>query len=151
MSSAWRAAGSLLFWAFIAVSSLVLFPVALLAWALTAPVDRRLRSILDPYRGPLKPGEQSGIPVLLGTPTARYPEGQQFGGVRLGKRYVSFYLMPVYMWPALLDGISPDLKRRMQGKSCFNFTSIDEPLLAELERLTAAGFARFEAEGFVGR
>ncbi len=114
-----------------------------------AAVEQRLRAILDPYRGRLRPAEQSGIPVLLGAPTAKYPEGQQFGGVRLGKRYVSFYLTPVYMWPALLDGMSPELRRRMQGKSCFNFTSVDEALMGELERLTAAGFDRFEAEGFV--
>jgi hypothetical protein len=29
----------------------------------------------------------------------------------------------------------------MQGKSCFNFTSIDEPLLDELETLAAAAIA----------
>ena len=34
---------STVFWAFIVVSSLVLFPVALLVWLLTAPFDRRLR------------------------------------------------------------------------------------------------------------
>src|SRR5262249_29287541 len=34
---------SLAFWAFIAVSSLLLFPVALLVWLVTAPFDRRLR------------------------------------------------------------------------------------------------------------
>ena len=34
---------SLLFWAFIVVSSALLFPVALLVWAVTAPFDRRLR------------------------------------------------------------------------------------------------------------
>ena len=34
---------SLAFWAFMVVSSLVLFPVALLVWAVTAPFDRRLR------------------------------------------------------------------------------------------------------------
>src|SRR5215467_5151639 len=33
---------SALFWAFIVVSSLLLFPVALLLWAVTAPFDRRL-------------------------------------------------------------------------------------------------------------
>jgi 1-acyl-sn-glycerol-3-phosphate acyltransferase len=33
---------SLLFWAFLVVSSLALFPVAVLIWALTAPFDRRL-------------------------------------------------------------------------------------------------------------
>ena len=34
---------SLAFWGFIVVSSAVLFPVALVVWALTAPFDRRLR------------------------------------------------------------------------------------------------------------
>jgi 1-acyl-sn-glycerol-3-phosphate acyltransferase len=34
---------SLLFWAFIVMSSALLFPVALLIWAVTAPFDRRLR------------------------------------------------------------------------------------------------------------
>jgi hypothetical protein len=28
-----------------------------------------------------------------------------------------------------------------EGKSCFNLTKVDEPLLTELERLTAAGYA----------
>lgn len=32
---------SVLFWAFVAVSSVLLFPVAVLVWALTAPFDRR--------------------------------------------------------------------------------------------------------------
>ena len=38
-----RRAGSLLFWTFMAVSSIVLFPVALLLWAATVLFDRRLR------------------------------------------------------------------------------------------------------------
>ena len=28
----------------------------------------------------------------------------------------------------------------MQGKSCFNFTKVDEPLISELARLTKASF-----------
>jgi hypothetical protein len=48
---------------------------------------------------------------------------------------VSYYLMPVYVDPCLLDGISENLKRRMQGKSCFNFTETDQPLFKELTRL----------------
>ena len=36
-------AGSLLFWGFIATSSILLFPVALLIWVLTRPFDRRTR------------------------------------------------------------------------------------------------------------
>ncbi len=37
-----RRLGSLLFWVFLTVSSLVLFPVALLLWAVTVAFDRRL-------------------------------------------------------------------------------------------------------------
>ena len=44
-----------------------------------------------------------------------------FGAVQVKKAYVSFHLMPVYLKPELLASISPELKARMQGKSCFNF------------------------------
>jgi 1-acyl-sn-glycerol-3-phosphate acyltransferase len=36
-----RAAGSALYWIFIILSSVIMFPVALLCWALTLPFDRR--------------------------------------------------------------------------------------------------------------
>jgi hypothetical protein len=62
-----------------------------------------------------------------------------FAAVRKGKSYVSFHLFPVYMFPKLLHGLSPALKKRMQGKSCFNFKTVDEELLAELRELTARG------------
>jgi hypothetical protein len=68
-----------------------------------------------------------------------------FGAVRLGKNYVSYYLMPVYMTPALQKRISPELRKRMQGKSCFNFTKIDPVFFPELAALTAAGFKAFRA------
>ena len=72
-----------------------------------------------------------------------------FGAVRLGKSYVSYYLMPVYMNPALQKCISPELKKRMQGKSCFNFTEIDPILFRELTALTAAGFKGFSDRKFI--
>jgi hypothetical protein len=62
-----------------------------------------------------------------------------FGAVKVGKAYVSYHLMPIYMNPALQAQISPALKKRMQGKSCFNFASRDPELFAELAALTAAG------------
>ena len=48
--------------------------------------------------------------------------------------------MSVYGRPELLHGMSPELRRRMQGKACFNFTKVDEPLFAELAQLIEAGF-----------
>jgi hypothetical protein len=68
-----------------------------------------------------------------------------FGSVRLGKAYVSFHLLPLYMNPTLSETISPSLKKRMQGKACFNFKVDPEPeMLSELRRLTDAGFMQFK-------
>jgi hypothetical protein len=72
-------------------------------------------------------------------------------GVRPGKRYVSFYLMPVYGFPDLAQDMSPELRRRMRGKSCFNFTTVDEALMAELEALAAQGVDRYEAAVVTGQ
>ena len=69
-----------------------------------------------------------------------------FAAVQTKKNYASFHLMPVYAFPGLLKGMSPELKRRMQGKSCFNFTAMDAQLFGELARLTDAGFQKFQAE-----
>lgn len=79
-----------------------------------------------------------GTYMLLGAPTKNYPDGQLFAGVKLGKRYVSHYLMSVHMDPDR-HPVSPDLRKRMQGKSCFNFTRVDDGLFDELADLTARG------------
>jgi hypothetical protein len=72
-----------------------------------------------------------------------------FGGVRLGKNYVSYYLMSVYAAPGDIQNISPELKKRMQGKSCFNFKVVDEELFRELAELTRSGAARFADGKFI--
>ena len=72
-----------------------------------------------------------------------------FGGIRLNKSYVSFYLMPVYMHPELLKRASPELKKRMQGKSCFNFKTVEPALFKELTVLTKQGLERFKKEGLL--
>jgi hypothetical protein len=73
-----------------------------------------------------------------------------FGAIKLGKAYVSFHLFPLYMNPELFSTISPELKRRMQGKTCFNFRTIPEPsLLKELKALTSAGFRIFRQRKWV--
>jgi hypothetical protein len=64
--------------------------------------------------------------------------------VQTKKNYVSYHLMPVYAAPKLLKGISPALKKRMQGKSCFNFTTIQPEQVEELSALTKAGLEAFK-------
>lgn len=106
-------------------------------------VDRALRQILQPYRSRLVASKDGPDGLVLEIPGL---EGKPWGyvaGIRRGKRYVSFYLMSVYGSPDLLDSMSPELRRRMQGKACFNFTTVDEGLFAELARITEAGFDRF--------
>jgi hypothetical protein len=62
-----------------------------------------------------------------------------FAEVKVGKAYVSFHLVPIYMNPVLNSSVSPELKKRMQGKACFNFRNPPEAgHLAELSRLTDA-------------
>src|SRR4249919_2327210 len=58
--------------------------------------------------------------------------------VQTRKNYVSYHLMPVCA-QEILKKVSPALKKRMQGKSCFNFTEIDPELSAELDQLTKSG------------
>jgi hypothetical protein len=73
-----------------------------------------------------------------------------FASVRLGIAYVSFHLMPIYMCPELSKTISPALKKRMQGKTCFNFkTEPEAELIGELQRLTAAGFKQWKEKKWV--
>jgi hypothetical protein len=54
--------------------------------------------------------------------------------------------MPVYMFPDMLKDISPELKKRMQGKSCFNFKKVEPDLFKELTDLTHKGVERFKKE-----
>ena len=63
-------------------------------------------------------------------------KAQFFCAIKVSGRKHLFHFMPVYDFPELIDTISPALKKRMQGKSCFNFTAGDPVLFAELDTLT---------------
>ncbi len=71
-----------------------------------------------------------------------------FGAVQIKKRYVSYHLMPVYINPGLLEGISQELKKHMQGKSCFNFDKVETSIFEELADLTEAGFRDYQKRGY---
>jgi hypothetical protein len=107
------------------------------------------KEVLEPFLGEIrvqtdKPGNyHTEIPGIFHRGKPLY-----FAGLRTGKNYVSFHLLPVYGAPELLKGMSPALKKRMQGKACFNFTTVDEVCFAELGRLTAAGLKVFKSQKF---
>lgn len=51
--------------------------------------------------------------------------------------------------PGLLDSLPVDLRRHMQGKSCFNFRAVDETLFKELAALVKPGYASYREQGYV--
>ena len=110
-------------------------------------VFEKLKSILKPY--------ETGLHITANTTEAYSLDGPYsekwkkelfFGSAQIKKNYVSFYLMPVYMYPDLLREIGPELKKRMQGKSCFNFKKVEPELFQELEDITKKSYERFQKE-----
>jgi hypothetical protein len=115
-----------------------------------SPVFTELRTILAPYADDLKVTRDGENELYLDTlHIQKNKKPLFFGAVQIKKSYVSFHLMPVYVKPELLRSASPELKARMQGKSCFNFTTVEHDLFQELAALTEAGYASYQEEGFV--
>ena len=113
-------------------------------------VFEELKSILQPYAKRMEVAQDTDNYYLLNTRfIMKNKQPLCFGGVRLGKNYVSFYLMSVYAAPDLLRSMSPELRKRMQGKSCFNFKEVDKGLFRELKTLTKEGAAKFTNENFI--
>lgn len=114
-----------------------------------AAVFLALRILLEPYETRLKVVQDAPVNYTLVTKGNHYKGQPLYFGSVMTKSYVSFHFFPVYMCPELLNSISPELKKRMQGKSCFNFKKVDEPLFAELEKLVATGARFFEEHGYL--
>jgi hypothetical protein len=104
-----------------------------------------LKSVLANYSDCLAVTVDTPIEYTLVTRSASpFPQHKGnpmfFASVRVGKAYVSFHLMPLYMCPAVATHLTPALKKRMQGKTCFNFKTNPEPeLIADLKNLIEAG------------
>jgi hypothetical protein len=112
-----------------------------------AEVFTALRALLEPYAeraGFLSSASSDRYQLLSATKTDRVGKPLFIAAVHLNRKYVSYHLMPIYMNPTLQAAVSPELKKRMRGKSCFNFTTIDRPQLAELRELTKRGIASFK-------
>ena len=106
-------------------------------------VFEQIKSILKPYAKNLTITADTSTAYSLDSAySEKYKKVIFFGAVQIKKNYVSFYLMPVYMFPELLKGLSPELKKHMQGKSCFNFKKVELDLFKELKQLTRLSVER---------
>ena len=121
----------------------------------SASVFSGLRAILQRQAGTLTVAEDAPTRYCLEAPIGPATL-KAWGGkakrptipvawTEVGKSYVSFHLMPL---GAGMSTMSTALKARLQGKTCFNFSTPDPVLFTELEELTARSIAAFRAAGF---
>jgi len=119
------------------------------------PVFDALKALLKEHATVLAVQSDSAqVYSLAGRVPSPFPQHKGnpmwFGSARMGKAYASFHLMPLYMNPPLVRLVSPALRKRMQGKSCFNFKTVPEPeLLQDLRKLTAAALEDWTAKRWV--
>lgn len=110
-------------------------------------VFEQLKNILEPYARNLTVKADAPDNYYIDGPySEKWKKELFFASVQIKKNYVSFYLMPVYMYPELLKEISPELKKHMQGKSCFNFKKVEPELFVELAALTRKGAEKIREE-----
>jgi len=113
-----------------------------------ASIFSRLREILQKHTGALTVTADAPEHYCLAVDyNPKLKKGFPAAWVKIGKGYVSYHFMPIYMFPKLRDGLSKKLRARMQGKSCFKFKRADEALFQELEALTTQGFAAARKAG----
>jgi hypothetical protein len=109
-----------------------------------------LRAILSEFDGKLRVSkDEPGKYQLVSLEPTYKGRPMYFGGVLIQKNYVSFHLMPLYACPGLERDLSPELRKRKQGKSCLNFTEPDLLLFVQLAALTVSGYRAFQQKGWV--
>ena len=113
-----------------------------------AAVFGRLRQVVAPHIKGLPNLEQTSDSISVDSRDTA-PNGQplQFLSIVTRTKSVNLYLMPIYVNPELAEALPPGLAKRRQGKSCFNFSSIDEPRFSELSALIRACRKRWAADG----
>ena len=124
------------------------------------PVFARLRGLLQAHEADFgvthNTPDRYGLDAPVGPATV-----QAWGGkvrtpkipvawVEIRKTYVSYHLMGVNGNTKLIASLSKPLRARMQGKTCFNFTTVDDALVQELQIVTAESLRGLRNAGFIG-
>jgi hypothetical protein len=107
-----------------------------------------LKKVLVPYaKYMVVKYDGPGIYYLESAPVPKYGTEVFFGAAQAGKKQVSFHFMPIYVFPELLEDLSPALRKRLRGTSKFVFTENDAALLKELAALTRRGYQGYKRGG----
>jgi hypothetical protein len=108
-----------------------------------------LRTIMASAARDLAVKDDTPVNYTLITKSRSWKGGPMFFGAVMRKSYVSYHLMPLYWKPALLDILSPELRKRMQGKSCFNFRKMEPALFEELAAVTKTCLQSYRDAGLL--
>ena len=111
-----------------------------------AETFQTLRSMLERNGRQMKVMIDTDTEFSVASPTMTDRTGRPLfaAAVQVKKSYVSYHLMPIYVDRALLATVSAALRKRMQGKACFNFKTIEPAEAKELAVLTKKGLAGFK-------
>ena len=113
-------------------------------------VFTQLRSILKKFERHLEVQKDADRTYYLNSKVlGKNKKPVFFAAAQINKNYVSYHLMPVHGCRDLVESMSPELRARMQGKACFNFTTVDPELFKELARVTKEGFDVFKKIGWI--
>ena len=113
-------------------------------------VFEALAGILVPYARLLDSEMHPNMGYCLKVTHGRPAKEIYFGSVKLQQDHVSFHLFLLYAYPDLEAQMSPELRKRLEGKTCFRIERFDTSLFRELEALTRISFERFRAGGNYG-
>jgi len=105
-----------------------------------------LRAILEPQakRLTVTCDEPGHFELASPTMTDRIGRPLFCAAVQINKSSVSYHFMPLYGNMSLRNSLSPALRKRLQGKVCFNFTTVEPGQLKELAAVTKKGIAGFK-------
>jgi hypothetical protein len=110
-------------------------------------VERRIWSLLEPYRTDLEAA------TIYGMPSLRWPGAKAhdyFAAVRPGTSYVSLYLLVADTYPDALAGTPEALLKRRTGKAAFTFPELDDEMADSLSGLLDRLYRRYRAEHLEG-
>ncbi len=113
-------------------------------------VFEALAAILVPYARLFQSEMHPNMGYCLKASHGRPAKELYFGGVRLHSDHAKYHLFLLYSYPELEAGMSPELRQRLEGKTCFRIERFDRELFVELEALTRACFERFRSAGLFG-
>jgi hypothetical protein len=117
-----------------------------------APTFAALRKCLAAFAPELRVIADEPNKYSLATQAHSWRGGPMFfASVNVGKAYVSYHLMPIYIFPELKKKVSASLDKRMQGKACFNFKHPDTAVISDLSAVTGASLEKYRAKNLLLR